>query len=169
MVECVHGKMSCVFKQKIIVNIIQILWKLKCAHKPFSLNCIWILKFVWQFKRVLVPGNYHFFGKYFQNVVSLQNLRLLLSVLTYREGLSSNTVTLIEYFKNITRNWIASRNASWTLLTRILSPRENDAWLSCRRNCIVISFLKTRGKWHTKSSDSWVVFSKIWFPRDLLV
>ena len=121
---------------------------MKCAHKPFSLNCIWILKFVWQFKRVLVPGNYHFFGKYFQNVVSLQNLRLLLSVLTYREGLSSNTVTLIEYFENITRNWIASRNASWTLLTKMQSPRENDARLSCRGNRIVISFLKTRGNWH---------------------
>ena len=54
--------------------------------------------------------------------------------------MSSNTVTLVEYFEKITRNWIASRNASWTLLTKMQSPRENDAWLSCRGNRIVISF-----------------------------
>ena len=53
--------MICEFWPKEVVNFNRFLWKLKCEHKPFGLNSMWILRFLWQYLRVLVPGNYGFF------------------------------------------------------------------------------------------------------------
>ena len=72
--------------------------------------------------------------------------------------MSSNTVNLVEYFEKKSRG-IRLHNIMQAdlFLTKMQSPRENYALLSSRGNRIVISFFKTREKWHTKSWDRWVV------------
>ena len=53
--------MICEFWPKEVVNLNRFLWKLECAHKPFGLNSMQILKCVQQYLRVVVLRNYGFF------------------------------------------------------------------------------------------------------------
>ena len=71
-------------------------------------------------KGYLSPEITTFFGNIFKMLCHYKSYDYCcLCLLKYEKGLmSSNTVNLVEYFEKVTRNWIAYRNASWTLFNK---------------------------------------------------